>query len=96
MPESLSFFKGCPASVRWALVMDFTQDEMTYAIDDEYMFCEDLLVAPIPAGSGNERDVYLPRAVKWADFFTGEEVNLPESGMIHVRTENIPVYKRLS
>lgn len=24
-----------------ALVMDFTQDEMTYAVDDEYLFCED-------------------------------------------------------
>lgn len=78
-----------------ALVMDFTSDEMTYGIDNEYMFCEDLLVAPITAEDGNERDVYLPRSAKWADFYTGEEVKLPESGIIHVNTENIPVYKRI-
>ena len=75
--------------------MDFTEDEMTYGIDNEYMFCEDLLVAPITAEDGNERDVSLPRSAKWADFYTGEEIELPESGIIHVNTENIPVYKRI-
>ena len=30
-----------------ALVSDFTADAETYAIDDEYLFCEKLLVAPI-------------------------------------------------
>ena len=79
-----------------ALVMDFTHDENTFAVDDEYMFCEDLLVAPIAAGTGSERDVYLPRCARWADFFTGEEISVPESGVIHVNTENIPVYRRLS
>lgn len=79
-----------------ALVMDFTQDEMTYTVDDEYLFCEDLLVAPITADTGNERDVYLPRSARWADFFTGEEIQVPESGIIHINTKNIPVYKRLS
>ena len=79
-----------------ALIMDFTDDWRTYRIDDEYMFCDDILVAPIAAGTGNERDVYLPVSAKWADFFTGEEIELPENGIIHVNTENIPVYKKIS
>ncbi len=78
-----------------ALVSDFTDDENTYSIDDEYLFCDDLLVAPIFAGEGDERDVYLPVSAKWADFYTGEEINLPKDGCIHVCTENIPVYKRI-
>ena len=70
--------------------------DLNYPEDtDEYMFCDDLLVAPIAADTGDERDVYLPTASKWADFFTGEEIEVPENGIIHVNTKNIPVYKRI-
>ena len=78
-----------------ALVMDYTDDEKTYSVDDEFMFCDDILVAPIAAKYGDERDVYLPRASRWADFFTGEEIQVPEDGIIHVNTKGIPVYKRI-
>lgn len=72
-----------------ALVSDFTDDEQTYNIDDEYLFCENLLVAPLTAES-DERDVYIPKG-EWADFWTKKKIN---SGWIHVKTENIPVYER--
>ncbi len=75
-----------------ALVMDYTDDAATYGIDNEYLFCEDLLVAPIAAGTGDERDVYLPVADEWEDYFTGERV---PSGKLHVKTAGIPVYKRV-
>lgn len=75
-----------------ALVMDYTDDPETYDIDDEYMFCDDLLVAPIPAGTGDERSVYLPIAERWADYFTGEVM---ESGHRRVATKGIPVYRKL-
>ena len=78
-----------------ALVMDFTDDEKTYGSDDEFLFCDDLLVAPIAAKYPDERDVYLPRGARWADFFTGEEILVPEDGVIHVCTKGIPVYKRI-
>ena len=78
-----------------ALVMDYTQDDATYAIDDEYMFCEELLVAPIAANTGDQRAVYLPRASRWADFYTGEEIVLPENGVIQVNTKRIPVYRKI-
>ena len=81
-----------------ALVMDYTDDANTYKVDDEYLFCEDLLVAPIIGWDGDtpdERDVYLPLADKWVDYFTGEPVVTDENGKIHVKTEGIPVYKRV-
>ena len=78
-----------------ALVMDYTQDDATYTIDDEYMFCEELLVAPIAANAGDQRSVYLPRAARWADFYTGEEIALPENGVIQVNTKRIPVYRKI-
>lgn len=74
-----------------ALVMDFTDDPETYGIDDEYMFCENLLVAPIIAGKGNTRKVYLP-AGDWVDFFSSEKT---EAGWHEVTTENIPVFRKI-
>ena len=76
-----------------ALVMDYTSDPETYHIDNEYLFCDDLLVAPIAAGTGDERDVYLPTADEWADYFTGEPV---APGHFHVKTDGIPVYRRIT
>ncbi|MBQ2721095.1 MAG: glycoside hydrolase [Clostridia bacterium] len=75
-----------------ALVMDYTDDAETYNIDDEWLFCDDLLVAPIPANTGDERKVYLPTNSKWVDYFTGEPV---ESGWSEVSTKGIPVYKHI-
>ena len=43
-----------------ALVMDYSGDPETRGIDDEYLFCDDLLVAPIISGTGDAREVYLP------------------------------------
>lgn len=72
--------------------MDYSDDSETYRIDDEYIFCDELLVAPIAAGQGDERDVYLPTSERWVDYFTGEEVG---SGKIHVSTKGIPVYRKV-
>jgi len=74
-----------------ALVMDYTDDEEVWNIADQYLFCEDLLVAPISVGKGDTRRVYLP-AGSWVDFFTGEAV---ESGWHDVTTKGIPVYRKV-
>ena len=74
-----------------ALVMDFTDDAETWNIDNEYMLCDDLLVAPIASGTGDEREVYLPTSAAWCDYFTGEDV---PSGKFTVKTKGIPVYRK--
>jgi len=79
--------KGIPP-VR-ALVSDYTDDPNVYNIDDQYVFCDQLVVAPIAAGETG-RDVYLP-AGEWVDFFTKEPV---QSGTFHVETDFIPVYEK--
>lgn len=72
-----------------ALVADYTNDTETYTIDDEYIFCDNLIVAPIMVGE-NERRVYLPDG-KWVNYFTGESV---DSGWFDVKTDKIPVYEK--
>ena len=54
-----------------ALVMDYTHDRETYGIDDEYIFCDDMIVAPMTAEQ-EERRCYLPAGDwEWHDYFTG-------------------------
>lgn len=74
-----------------ALVMDYTDDEDTYEINNEYLFCEDLLVAPFTDFESDTREIYLPEG-NWVDFFTGEPV---ASGHFVYTSENIPVFRKI-
>ena len=74
-----------------ALVADYTDDAETYNIDNEYIFCDNLIVAPLTAKS-DTRTVYLPEG-QWRDYWTKEEV---KSGYFEVTTENIPVFEEIT
>ena len=70
-----------------ALVSDYTDDPETYNIDDEYLFTDDMLVAPMVAGEKIRR-VYLPSG-SWKGYFDGKEYG---SGWFDIETDNIPVF----
>lgn len=72
-----------------ALVADYTSDKETYNIDDQYIFCDNLIVAPLTAKS-DTRKVYLP-AGNWRDYWTKKPV---ASGWFEVTTDRIPVYEK--
>ncbi|MCD6333056.1 MAG: DUF5110 domain-containing protein, partial [Bacteroidales bacterium] len=64
-----------------ALPMDFVKDKNTWDINDEFLFGNDFLVAPITSpvtngrpkeGGVSERTVYLPKGVNWTNLWTGE------------------------
>lgn len=74
-----------------ALVADYTNDRETYSIDDEYIFCDKLIVAPMTAEE-TERTVYLPNG-EWLDYWTKESV---DNGWFTVKTENIPVFEKIT
>lgn len=75
-----------------ALVADYTDDKETYSIDDEYIFCDNLVVAPLTEKDNDERKVYLPEG-KWVDYWTKEKVN---SGWFSVNTKKIPVFEKVN
>lgn len=52
-----------------ALVVDSPDDSAAYAIDDEFLYGDSLLVAPVL--SGDKRALYLPKG-RWTDWWTGE------------------------
>ena len=64
--------KGYP--VQRPLFVHFEQDLSTYSIQDEYMYGEDLLVAPVHKKAVTEWKVYLPAGANWVNLWTGQEV----------------------
>ncbi len=57
--------KGTP--VMRTLFYEFPQDEMCWKLEDEYMYGDKLLVAPILEAGVTMRRVYLPRGASWKD-----------------------------
>lgn len=55
------------------LFVDFPEDEAVAAMDDEFLFGSDLLVAPVLWEGASNRPVYLPKG-DWFDYWTGEKV----------------------
>lgn len=68
-----------------ALICDFC-DDFTKNCDDEYLFGDNMIVAPILYPE-TKRTVTLPEG-KWYDFYTGEE----KSGTFVYESENMPVF----
>jgi len=51
------------------LFFEFPEDHTTWFIDDQYLFGENILVAPLLEENKNKRQVYLPHG-KWIDYQT--------------------------
>lgn len=49
------------------LLLNYPEDKNTWNIDDQYLFGNDLLVAPLMEQNLRKRDVYLPKG-KWIDY----------------------------
>jgi alpha-D-xyloside xylohydrolase len=86
-----------------ALTFDFQKDANVYGIPDQYMFGPAFLVNPVTAqlytGEGaaskaKTREVYLPAATKWYNFWTGEVTNGGQKLTVDVPMNMMPLYVR--
>jgi len=75
------------------LVMDFQGDRNVDNIGDQYMFGSAFLVAPVTT-SADRRSVYLPGAVRWTNFWTGERVAGSQHLNVEAPLEQIPLFVR--
>ncbi|GII30036.1 glycoside hydrolase family 31 protein [Planotetraspora mira] len=53
------------------LLLEFPGDAAAWAVDDQFMFGRDLLVAPVTAPGARSREVYLPAGASWTHTDTG-------------------------
>ncbi len=74
-----------------ALAVDWPEDRETYAVDDEFMYGESMLIAPV--FSGDTRTVYLP-AGNWTDWWTGEQHTGPVHLTYSAPLERLPIFVR--
>jgi len=61
------------APIMRPMFWDYHEDERCYELEDQYMFGEDILFAPIVDEGATERSVYLPKGT-WVNVNTKEEV----------------------
>ena len=59
-----------------ALYLEYPNDRNVRYIDDEYLFGEHLLIAPVlkPLSKTTTRELYLPKGI-WYDYFTKEKIS---------------------
>jgi alpha-D-xyloside xylohydrolase len=76
------------------LFFDFPEDKEGAAIDDEFLFGPDILVAPVLDYKVRKRNVYLPAGVSWTDART--DIKFKGGQWIEAKApiEIIPIYLR--
>ncbi len=75
------------------LFLNFPADPACWEIEDQFMFGDDILVAPVTTEGAREREVYLPPG-SWRDAWTGEQVEGGRRVTAPAPLELIPVYVR--
>jgi len=74
------------------LVVEFQDDPNTFNISDQYLFGDELLVAPILT-AGDSRRVYLPKG-KWTNWWDKTSVSGPIWIEVEADLETMPLYVR--
>jgi len=73
-----------------AMVLEFQNDPNTYSMEDQYMFGDAFLVAPVYTPV-NRRTVYLPEGA-WFDYWTAKEYEGPITLQVQPPLEVLPLY----
>jgi alpha-D-xyloside xylohydrolase len=75
------------------LFVNFPADETSWEVEDQFLFGDDILVAPVVREGARDREVYLPPGATWRDAWTGAEAG-PGWITAPAPLEIIPVYVR--
>jgi alpha-D-xyloside xylohydrolase len=77
------------------LFLNYPGDETAWAVDDQFMLGDDILVAPVVTQGATQRRVYLPETeAGWLDAWTGEQVDGGQWLTAPAPLHRIPVYVR--
>ncbi|WP_163539853.1 TIM-barrel domain-containing protein [Gracilibacillus sp. YIM 98692] len=74
-----------------ALMLDYENDEKVYSIYDQYMFGDNLLVAPVIEEEEITRRVYLPEGA-WTNLWTYDTIEGPTFIKVTAEIDEIPVF----
>ncbi|GAA5186450.1 glycoside hydrolase family 31 protein [Rugosimonospora acidiphila] len=74
------------------LFVDLPDDARAWAVEDQFLFGPDLLIAPVLRPGAREREVYLPAGRTWVDAATGQQYPGGQSVTAATPIDHIPVY----
>lgn len=75
------------------LVYDYQDDPRTIGMDDQFLFGNDLLIAPIFQPNQTARKVYFPQGECY-DFWTDEKISGPIEKLVDAPLDKIPIFVR--
>jgi alpha-glucosidase len=76
------------------LVYQYQDDTEVRDITDEFMFGDNVLMAPVVERGATERDVYLPEGDRWVDFWTNEVHEGGQRMTVDAPIDHLPIYVR--
>lgn len=74
------------------LFFDFFHDKETLKVSDEFMFGDEILVAPVIVEGAVSRSVYLPDGAEWKDVYTKKMIKGGTSIMVDAPLDRIPLF----
>jgi len=83
--------KGLP--LMRPLVLDHAADPRTWELGTEYLWGDDLLVAPVTREGATHWPVYLPRG-RWHDFWTHQVYEGPRGVSVEAPLDRLPLFVR--
>lgn len=74
------------APIMRPMFWDYYEDEICYTLEDQYMYGEDILFAPIYEKGATSREVYLPKG-RWVNALTKEVVDGGTTLLCHAKLD---------
>ncbi|EST11024.1 glycoside hydrolase family 31 protein [Sporolactobacillus laevolacticus] len=78
--------------VQQPLVYQFQKDPGTYNIDDESMFGDSLLLAPVVEQGKTSRSVYLPKGETWINYWDQKEYQGGQTITVDAPLDSMPIF----
>lgn len=75
-----------------SLAMDYTADNKTFEVQDQFMLGPSLMVCPVYDYEKRSRDVYFPAGNKWYNFYNGEQIAGGQTIQVDAPLERIPLF----
>ena len=76
------------------LFYHFPNDDQSWKINDEYMYGDKVLVAPVTEYLQRKRNVYLPDGAQWLEPETGKRYSGGQTITVDAPLDIIPVFVR--
>jgi alpha-D-xyloside xylohydrolase len=72
--------------------MDYTADQQTYGVSDQFLFGSGLMVCPVYSYKARSREVYFPAGNRWYDFYSEKLIEGGQKLNIEAPLERIPLF----